>query len=467
MRKYYWYFTAYWKKHGKTVIISVFTAIFLFSITLPFLVSKINTKKHFYIAMVGNHTLNSLPNEIEQLVSFGLTKLNKDGTVDPALSERWSIEENGKTYRFIIKKGLKWQDGKNFNPSDVWYPLEDTQIITTQNDVVFKLPDTFVPFPSFVSKPLFRSNYDSKWFFFTKQKITGLGRYQITDFKLQGKRLKEITLESSKEKRTIRFYLTQGDAITAFKSGDVDILSDLNNKTAFENWNNILLTETLKEDEYLALFFNMKNPLFSKNVRQAFSYALSKPEDKERALGPIDPNSWVYLAANKTYKQDQKRAIERLLSSMPEQKLAFSIKTTVAFSAEAEKIKEELENLGTAAFESCEQSDEVSEKEKCENLKISINIQVHNFPDLTDFETLLITRESPPDPDQYSMWHSQQASNFTNYKNTRIDNLLEKGRQVADREERKAIYQEFQQFLLEDAPAVFIKHPTVYEAKRK
>jgi peptide/nickel transport system substrate-binding protein len=79
---------------------------------------------------------------------------------------------------------------------------------------------------------------------------------------------------------------------------------------------------------------------------------------------------------------------------------------------------------------------------------------------------LLIGQESPLDPDQYANWHSEQATNFSGYKNTRIDNLLEKGRTAKEQRERIEIYQEFQQFFLEDAPAVFLQHLESYSVQR-
>jgi len=91
-------------------------------------------------------------------------------------------------------------------------------------------------------------------------------------------------------------------------------------------------------------------------------------------------------------------------------------------------------------------------------LGINLRIKISNFPDTNNFQLLLMGQSIPTDPDQYFMWHSTQATNFTRYKNTRIDSLLERGRQTIDTEERKSIYQEFQQFLLEDPPAVFLRY---------
>ena len=99
-------------------------------------------------------------------------------------------------------------------------------------------------------------------------------------------------------------------------------------------------------------------------------------------------------------------------------------------------------------------------------MKLKVSLKITNFPDVSNYEMLLIGQESPADPDQYQLWHSGESTNFTGYKNTRIDNLLEKGRQTTQFQERKEIYQEFQQFFLEDAPAIFIKHLDTYTISR-
>ena len=86
----------------------------------------------------------------------------------------------------------------------------------------------------------------------------------------------------------------------------------------------------------------------------------------------------------------------------------------------------------------------------------------------TEYDAFLVIFDIPPDPDQYTLWHSTQAgSNISRYKNPRIDKLLEDGRLNLDTEARKKIYLDFQRFLLEDAPAAFLFHPTWYTISRK
>jgi len=44
---------------------------------------------------------------------------------------------------------------------------------------------------------------------------------------------------------------------------------------------------------------------------------------------------------------------------------------------------------------------------------------------------------------------------------------LEEGRQTFDTQERKRIYFDFQRYLLEESPAIFISYPTFYNITRK
>lgn len=448
------------------LVASIIGAIAVFSILIPTLAKTFEFKPRVYVGLVGKYTLDTLPEEITSLISIGLTKIEDDGSTKPSLAERVSIEEDGQAYRFVLKKGLKWQDGKALEPSDVSLPLKDTQVIATKNDIVFKLPAPFAPFQAVVAQPLLRKYRRQHRIFFSRDHLVGLGQAILSDYTLKSNHLSQISLDSPNERRIFRFYLSEEQLILAFKRGEVDLVDNLHSTYGLENWQNIKLEKTVRHNQYLGLFFDNRNPLFSKNVRQALSYATHKPEDDTRAIGPINPDSWAYLVGGKTYNFDQTRAIERIISDLPQQPLVFSLTTTTEFQAEAEKIKVDWETFFQAAKNACNANQEIKEKSICDNLNAQINLKVTNFPDLNNYETLLIGQEIPSDPDQYQLWHSDQLSNFTHYKNTRIDSLLERGRTTIDQTERKEIYEEFQQFFLEDAPAIFIRHLESYRVSR-
>src|SRR5262245_57836101 len=131
MRKYYWYISTFFRKHGIIVLTTVIGAIIIFSLFLPVFLRIFEFKKHEYIGLIGKYTLESLPRVVQSELSSGLTNIQEDGSATSALAERWNTEDDGKTYRFVLRKGITWQDGKELVPSDVSYNFNDVQLITT------------------------------------------------------------------------------------------------------------------------------------------------------------------------------------------------------------------------------------------------------------------------------------------------------------------------------------------------
>ncbi|PIY79449.1 MAG: hypothetical protein COY81_02695 [Candidatus Pacebacteria bacterium CG_4_10_14_0_8_um_filter_43_12] len=469
MRKFYWYFTAYARKHGILVISSLLIGIAFFWFFVPTLVDNLEISKRHFIGIIGEYNADNfdLPDLIKNQLSIGLTRINENGSVSSALAERWTVEHDGATYRFLLKKDLRWQDGESLDPNDIHYNFKEVETIITPSDIVFKLPEPFAPFPVTVAEPIFKHTQQKYLFFFSRPTLIGIGDYQISDYKQKGSRLSEVTIDGRGERYIYRFYLTEDDAITAFKRGEINIIPDLAKKHDVFDWPTTSYQKALKYDAYLGVFFNTRDPNITKNVRQALSYALEKKTGDERAVGPISPLSWAYLPGGKTYQKDWERGTERLLAELPQQPLNFELTTTTLFEDQVENIKEQWEAFGQSAAAVCQTSSAITDKTRCENLKIQVSIKVTNFPDINNFQMLLFGRNIPPDPDQYALWHSDQSSNFTGYKNTRIDNLLEKGRQTNSQIERTAIYQEFQQFFLEDPPAIFLEYLTRYQLNRK
>lgn len=466
LRTSYWYISLYLKKHAKIIIGAIITGILVFAVLLPFLTNLPQLKQTRYIGVIGSYDFGSLPKPIQDKISLGLTHIEEDGSASPELSQRWSIEDDGKTYRFILQKGIHWQDGKLLEPRDITFNFQDTQIVTTENEIIFKLKEPFAPFPVVLSQPLFREVETTYLRFFKRHKIVGLGSYEVTKITYQDDRLSELILDNTTERLVYRFYLTEDRAIVAYEHGKIDEIEDVADVEAFDGWPNTTVEKKTNMDQYLGVFFNQNDPLFEKNIRQALSYALTKGDAKLRTKSPISPLSWAYLDGVKSYAFDLDRAIERVFDQLPQHPLNITLTTTPRFQAEAQQIKKEWEAFGALTNEKCKSSGDIKDKTLCDNTKITVNINLTNFPDVSNYQTLLIGQQIPTDPDQYSLWDSTQNTNFTHYKNPRIDSLLENGRKTSDQNQRKAIYQEFQQFLLEDAPAIFLHYLESYSVKR-
>jgi peptide/nickel transport system substrate-binding protein len=54
----------------------------------------------------------------------GLVGWGTDGKPVPELAERWVIENNGALYRFTLRSGVKWHDGRDFTSDDVKFSFE-------------------------------------------------------------------------------------------------------------------------------------------------------------------------------------------------------------------------------------------------------------------------------------------------------------------------------------------------------
>ncbi|MCW7540053.1 ABC transporter substrate-binding protein [Aquabacterium sp. A7-Y] len=54
----------------------------------------------------------------------GLTKIHSDGRVTPLLAESWSLEPDGRSYTFKLRRGVPFHDGESFDASDVKFSFE-------------------------------------------------------------------------------------------------------------------------------------------------------------------------------------------------------------------------------------------------------------------------------------------------------------------------------------------------------
>ena len=422
----------------KYIVLCGFIGGIIFFLFLPRIFSLIPlSKKTEVIGIAGRFNSEEIPLEIQNLASYGLTKIEKDGSPAPALASGWNVEADGKIYTFILRDAF-WQDNTKVSAQDINYNFKDVKIeILDVKTIRFTLKEPFSPFPVIVSRPIF------------KKGLTGLGQYKIEKITKSGQYLESVTLKSLNSQAPdlkYRFYPTEESAKMAFKLGEVRVLKNLTNIFGFEDWRNIQIIPKIRYDQYVGLFLNTsKSLLQEKTFRQALSYAIEKKEGNSRAIGPISPKSWAYNDEVKQYNQDFTNARKLLDKTFggkhPE--LIIKITTVSSLLAQADEIKNSWEKLG-------------------------IKVDIDAFTSLeNDFDALLVTQEISSDPDQYSFWHSTQDSNITEFKNPKIDKLLEDGRKTLNREERRNIYFDFQRFLVEEVPAIFLYHPTVYDLSRK
>lgn len=421
----------------KFLIVAGIALGLLFSFIFIVFLSKLTTTHIERVGVTGKYLPNELPSQILALISDGLTSIDASGKPIPALATSWEAKDNGKTWLFHLTTDKKWSDGSRVTSSTLHYEFSDVEVSTPDETTIeFKLKTPFSPFPIVVSRPTF------------KQGLVGTGSWMVSQVSLAGNFVQKLTLKNKDgDQKIFKFYPSDDAMKLGFKLGEIDYMDELIDPTPFDTWPNIQVSSVDSQKRLISIFFNTEDSLLSsKPLRQALNYALDKDTfDLTRALSPLSPESWAFNAQVKEYGYDKARAKDLIKELPDEMKTNLTIKlvTYPALLPLAEKIAKQWQEVG-----------------------VKTDLQTTSVQP-SDFQAFLVIYDIPLDPDQYSLWHStQDATNISNYKNPRIDKLLEDGRSVIAADERKRIYLDFQRFIVEDTPAIFLFFPRYYTVAR-
>lgn len=437
LRRYYWVAQSFLARHLPIIVKTtgiVLAALAIFFFFARYLPTPKNTTR---IGRVGKYSLEALPSDIQSSLSIGLVSLSVDGKVAPGLAKSWTVSDDGKVYVFTLDPAIRWHDGTAIAPGDISYNFQDVQTELGNGTVTYHLKEPFAPFISAVSRPILKNN-----------------RYGTKDFRLvstqsYGGDLQSLTIENTDERRIYKFYPTESSAITAFRLGEINRVEGLAlvPDAYLHDPTNIVQTDLNFAGKQSVLFFNNNDSLLSsKSTRQALAYAIKdKSFGHTRTLSPISQSSWAYNEFVKTYDYDATHAKTLLSQDVKDPStVKLELKTTLQYLDVAESIAESWRNT----------------------LGIGVDVKVVSTMS-SDYQILLADFTPPVDPDQYSLWHSTQGSNFTHFNNLKVDKLLEDSRRTLDTKLRTQIYQDFQRFLLEDCPAVFLFQSDAYTLSRK
>lgn len=446
-RYYYWFALEFIKKNIRIIALS-FLLSFVVIIALisfaPYMQTFFLLKKEV-IGLIGDYDYNQIPEEITNKISNGLLFINEKGEIIPALASTWEIADDGKEYRFHIRNGLIWSNGNKFSAKDINYQFKDIETkIIDDNTVYFKLTKPLPIFPTYLKKPIIK---------FPLLGIAGL--YKVDRVKFKYGSISEISLSPNKKDLPLvvyKFYKAESDLINAYKTGEINKMTITKKSVAdiFKKWKNSDVSTAVDYSRLLTLYFNLDNQfLKEKEVRQAFVSAIDQTNFSdlgETSLGPITPVSWAYSLNLKNPNFDQIGAEKTLnKSSSATDSAELNLYTYYDYLNNAELIKRALDEVG---------------------LKINIKLLSSEKPD--NFDLFLAFWNVPADPDQYFFWHStQEQGNLGNYKNVKIDKLLEDARNTSVIDDRKKYYYDFQKVIADDPPAIFFYFPYVYTIKRK
>src|SRR3989344_3436038 len=152
-RYYYWLLVVFFKKHLRIIslsfLLSLIMIISLISFS-PYIQTLFLTKKDI-IGMIGEYDYNNLPEEIINKISNGLLFINEKGEYISAIASSWEVTNEGKEYRFHIRDGLIWSNGKKFTAEDINYNFMDIKTkVIDEKTIYFILKSPLPIFPTFL-----------------------------------------------------------------------------------------------------------------------------------------------------------------------------------------------------------------------------------------------------------------------------------------------------------------------------
>ncbi|GAA5541856.1 ABC transporter substrate-binding protein [Brucella sp. NBRC 113783] len=443
------------------------------------------------------HTVTAT-NDFRILVNIydGLVRY-KDGTleVEPALAESWTISDDGKTYRFNLRQGIKFHDGSDFNAEAVKFNFdrmlkEDHPFYNTgpfplsfnfssieavnaidPTTVEFKLKEPFAPFLSnlayptgLIVSPEAVKRYGKEF----GRHPSGTGPFKFAEWQ-SGQR---VVVERNPdywdgapalEAVVFRPITDPNTRVAEMMAGGLDVMVEVppDNLATFKQDANFAVAEQAGPHVWFTILNAKTGPFADKKVRQAANYAVNKQALVDNVLqgsatvaaGPIPPAfNWVE-DKTEAYPYDPEKA-KALLAEAGVTNPEITFYVTEGGSGMLDPItmgaaiQADLQAVGfTVKIETYEWNTFLGRVNTGLGGKADMAEMawMTNDPDTVPYLTL--RTDALPDKGGFNSGY---------YSNAQLDALLEKARTSNSQAERGKLYGEVQAIVHDDAPWLFV-----------
>lgn len=439
----------------------------------------------------------------------GLVGLDERQNPVPELAERWSVTDDGRSYRFHLRPGVRWHDGQPFTSADVKFTFEDAllryhsrtraalegvlQSVETPDELtaVFRLSHPYSPLlqrldvveASIIPKHQY-AGHDLLAGAPTRHPI-GTGPFRFVSY-APGDR---VVLDKNPDyfrggfprvdRLVFRILPNPATAVAALEAGEVDFVSsvpgaDIERLRAMPNVAVVPGTGgsggSMCQD---VLIPNVTRPPFDdRRVRRAFAHAIDRQFIVDRvyfgqgqpATGPISHLlAWAYTPDVQQYPHDTARARALL------DEAGFTVKSGGSRFAITFTHANTHQRLGQAL------------REQLKAVGIDLNLRMMDFNAAVEqvfakksFDLGLASYCNGADPDigVRRVYVSSNIgpfpfSNGAGYRNAPIDRLFDEASREEDRERRRQRYVEIQRILADDVPYFWLIDSEGFRAYRR
>lgn len=435
----------------------------------------------------------------------GLVRLNDKLQVVPDIAEKWQKSQDGKTYTFYLRPGVKFHDGREVKASDFKYSWEracnpDTgsqtaatylgDIVGAQDVLVgkakeisgIKVIDDYTlevtidaPKAYFLCKLTYptafvleETNLEPRndWW----HQPSGTGPFKLKEWK-QGQLLvleqNELYYGERAELKQVAFHLLAGVPMAMYEKGEIDVAP------VFRDYIDTVMDEAGPFHQELAItpqlslsfigFNASKAPFDDASIRRAFCYAVDKKPLVELTLGDmvrkaegiLPPGMPGYNEDLEGIGYDVEEAKELIaaskygdVSNLPPITLTVSGYGGNIPAYLGAIIQDWRQNLGV----------EVSVRQ------LEPEDFIYNLIEEKDEMFILAWVADYPDPHNFlhNLFHSEAETNFFDYSNPELDSLLDRAAIEQDDAIRLSIYHEAEQKIVDEAPCLPLWFGTNY-----
>ncbi|GLQ11010.1 ABC transporter substrate-binding protein [Devosia yakushimensis] len=424
---------------------------------------------------------------VQSNIYEGLTAIDKDLAVVPGLAESWEISEDGLTYTFKLRAGVKFHDGSDMDAEDVAASIRRVQSeavasplasrvtpitgieVVDPTTVKFTLDAPFAPILTSLSGIAIvpaevETNVEG-----LQQTPIGTGPFKFAEWQPNGfiglTKNEDYYLDGLPKLDGVKFNFVPESATrqVGVTSGEYDLLPGIDPATALQlqGQPNVTVQET-RDIAYTLLGMNAsREPFTDPKVRTAVNMLLNRQEIIDAALfgsgvpaGPLSPalvNWAVDPSTFACYTQD----VEGAKALLAEAGVTTPLKLTMNV----------LPRQDTRDIAQVVQQQLAAGGIEVELITQEIGDFVQSWKN-SEFDTFVSANGGSPDPDEYfyRTFRGGGSTNVFKYEDPEIDTWLDEGRAETDPAARKAIYDQVQAKLACEGPAAHIAYGTLYTA---
>ncbi|GAB6099250.1 ABC transporter substrate-binding protein [Halanaerocella petrolearia] len=454
------------------------------------------------------HSTDTTSSRVIRNIFDGLVQYDKNLKVVPAIAKDWKVSEDGLTWTFDLKEGVKFHNGREVKASDVVYSF--TRILDPEtkserawlfdsvkgatafqegeadkvsgfkalNDykVQIELAEPFTPFlsvlamenASIVPKETIQKHGEQ-----FAQHPVGTGPFKFADWKHDSKVVLEKNADYYADGRpyldkVVYNVITEGTS--AFASYEQGSIYQMDSDIPDGQMKRVMKANGEFSDDFSKVprlgtyyfgFNTQKEPFTNKKVRKAINYAVNKQVIAQvlknglvkPAKGILPPGMPGYNPELKGYSYDIEKAKQLLKEAgypegLPgEYELVYN--TSKGHQRIAEAVQSNLKKVGVDV--------------KLTNMDWGTYIQKVDNGDTQIFRLAWIADYPDPDNFLYTLFHSDNVGpggNGAFYKNPEIDKMLDKARGMKPGQERLKLYQKIEKQIMADAPWVPVYYYT-------